>query len=189
MLKSCPNGSWILEGPGSVGTGLSHCGVRCLTGAAGPLQPQSGGARGWLCAVCTLSPAWPSQHVWQRGKRRQLETLTGRSLRVWRGSQKSRGPSEEYPILACQPGEGRSGHWVTFGLIPVAMPHFSLLGCHPQNRAHLCLLSHLWENLAFYLPILLSVCCCLSGSLCLRVRGCASCCCGPMTTSSAGRKK
>lgn len=47
---------------------------------------------------------------------------------------------------------------------------FSLLGCLPQNRAWLCVLSALWENLALYLPApCVSVCVsCLFGSLCVR---------------------
>lgn len=135
VLRSCPNGSWILESLGSVGTGLSHCGVRCLTGVAGPLQPQSGGARGWLCAVRTLSPAWPSQHVWQRGERRQLETITGGKPQGGGRSQKFRDPSEEHPFLACQPGGGQL--WPRGGLWPDSSGHASLfpLGVLPPEQS------------------------------------------------------
>lgn len=54
----------------------------------------------------------------------------------------------------------------TFGPIPVAPPHFSPLGCHPQNRTQLWVLSDLWETLAFHLPAHLCVCLpCLWGPL------------------------
>lgn len=128
-------------------------------------------------------------YVAERGKEAARDTHRREALGCGEGVRNPGVLWKNIPSWQVILGEGSSGHWVAFDLIPVAMPHFSLLGCHPQNRAHLCLLSHLWENLAFHLPVLLSVCRCLSGSLCLSVRRCASCCCGPMTTSSAGRKK
>lgn len=65
----------------------------------------------------------------------------------------------EYARLACLPW-GRGQLWP-----------FPPLRCLPQNRAQLCVLSDLWENLAFFLPAHLSVCLtCLFGNLCVRCK-------------------
>lgn len=67
---------------------------------------------------------------------------------------------------------------------------FPPLRCLPQNRAQLCVLSDLWENLAFFLPAHLSVCLPdlpVWEPVC-EVQRRASCRCGPLTASSPGRK-
>lgn len=74
----------------------------------------------------------------------------------------------ECPIWACLGGRVTGG----FGPIPVALPHFPLLGCHPQNGPS-C--GKTWPSA------------CLSGAR-VRVPGCASCPVVP-DHSSVGRKQ